>query len=134
MMAKELQCWNCGTSLTEIPLPISRHNNCPNCFEVLHCCRLCRLYAPGRPGDCEHERAEPPAIKESANFCDYFRPVHGAFKTKDGHKQEAAASDFDLLFTDNESDNESDNKESEEGVGFDIDPDNDNPLDDLFDD
>ncbi len=76
----ELCCWNCGASLADVPRPISRHANCSKCFEVLHCCRLCRWYAPGRPLDCDHDRADPPVEKETANFCEYFSPRLNAFK------------------------------------------------------
>lgn len=75
-MVPELLCWHCGASLAEIPLPISRHANCEKCFEVLHCCRMCRHYEPDRRPYCGHERAEPPVEKESANFCDYFKPAN----------------------------------------------------------
>ena len=61
----KLVCWNCGASLAEQPTPISRHDQCPCCFEVLHCCRMCRYYAPGKTIDCEEE----------AKFFDHSRVV-----------------------------------------------------------
>ena len=71
-----LHCWNCGASLEGVPLPISRHANCEQCFEVLHCCRMCRHYREDGHTSCDHDRADPPVIKESANFCDYFKPAN----------------------------------------------------------
>jgi len=71
---------------------------------MLHCCRLCRHYAPGQPGDCDHERADPPLIKEGANFCDYFRPGYKAFKVEDKSQQKAAQSNFSALFDENDTD------------------------------
>lgn len=94
----EIVCWNCGASLAETPRPISRHANCPACFEDLHCCRLCRHYAPGITGQCEDDRADPPIHKETANFCDYFRPVFGAYRQKTGTKRDAARARLDALF------------------------------------
>jgi len=101
-MAKDLACWNCGASLKEIPRPISRHANCPKCYEVLHCCRMCRWYAPGRPGDCDHDRAEPPVEKENANFCEYFAPGIGTYEAEEGMKKQAARSKFASLFGEDE--------------------------------
>lgn len=94
----EIVCWNCGASLAEIPRPISRHANCPACFEDLHCCRLCRHYAPGITGQCEDDRTDPPIHKETANFCDYFRPVFGAYRERTGTKRDAARARLDALF------------------------------------
>lgn len=123
-MTNDLVCWNCGASLAEVPRPISRHSNCPKCFEVLHCCRMCRRYAPGRPGDCDHDRTEPPVDKESANFCEYFLPAAGTYAAVEGARKDAAKSKLDALFG--------------EGGG-DASPDADQDdtksrLDDLFDD
>ena len=99
----EIVCWNCGASLAEVPRPISRHANCPACFEDLHCCRLCRHYAPGITGQCEDDRADPPVHKETANFCDYFRPVFGAYRDRTGTKRDAARARLDALFKASES-------------------------------
>ncbi len=130
----DLLCWNCGASLAEIPLPISRHSNCPKCFEVLHCCRLCRLYKPGRPGDCDHERADPPVIKESANFCDYFRESYNAFSPEDESQQQGAKSEFSALFDDNEEISDAHPSEDDPFTESPPSSGSSNPLDDLFDD
>ncbi len=96
----ELQCWNCGASLDALPRPITRHMNCPACSEDLHCCRLCRHYAPSAAhyGSCDEERAEPPVYKESANFCDYFRPTTAAFREQNAARRDAAQASLDALF------------------------------------
>ena len=94
----EIVCWNCGASLAEVPRPISRHANCPACFEDLHCCRLCRHYAPRLTGQCEDDRTDPPVHKETANFCDYFRPITGAYRAKTGTRRDAARTRLDALF------------------------------------
>lgn len=93
-----LKCWNCGTSLDGVPRPISRHVNCCQCFEVLHCCRMCKWYAPGRPQDCDHDRADPPVEKEAANFCDYFAPTPKAFDRDEAAEKSVAKSKAAALF------------------------------------
>ena len=126
-----LLCWNCGASLDDVPRPISRHATCAKCFEVLHCCRMCRWFAPGRPQDCDHDRAEPPVEKASANFCEFFSPSTRAFDADDASERSAARSRADALFGDD--------------AGDSGEPDGDAPLrggddnlksklDDLFDD
>lgn len=79
MKTVEPACWNCGASLEGVPRPISRHEQCPACFEALHCCRLCRHYRKDLTAQCDEDRADPPVVKENANFCDWFRPSNRAF-------------------------------------------------------
>jgi len=95
----ELKCWNCGTSLEELPRPITRHMNCPACFEDLHCCRLCRHFRPNVTNPCDEDRAEPPVHKEGANFCEFFRPSTDAFEPSSTTKHAAAKGRLDALFS-----------------------------------
>ena len=128
-MTDDLVCWNCGGSLSDIPRPISRHVNCSYCFEVLHCCRMCRHYEPEKRPYCDHERAEPPIEKTNANFCDYFRAAN-RYDTSVASRSSKASSDFDALF------GESDAEPSEQGGVLDG-PGSDenlNRLNDLFED
>ena len=60
--------------MQDIPLPISRHANCPGCHTEVHCCRMCVDYDPGVADACREDRTEPPSNKEVANFCEFFRP------------------------------------------------------------
>ena len=92
-----LECWSCGASLDELPRPITRHMNCPECFEDLHCCRMCRNYAPDASITCTDERTDPPVNKENANFCDYFRPTN-AYRAGSRERQAGAKSRLDALF------------------------------------
>lgn len=118
----ELLCWNCGASLDELPRPITRHMNCPACFEDLHCCRLCRHYLANATFPCAEDRAEPPVHKEGANFCDYFRPSTEAFRPVGKVKHDAAKQRLDALFSD-----------ESEGAGGDADADEARrKLEDLF--
>lgn len=126
-VVKTLKCWNCGASLAGMPLPISRHANCEKCFEVLHCCRMCRHYREEAHGACDHDRADPPVVKESANFCDYFKPAN-KFDAGDRRKATSAKLDLEALFG-----NEADAKE-EMPDDTETDEKKKNPLDDLFGD
>jgi hypothetical protein len=94
----DLVCWNCGQSLEDVPRPISRHEQCPGCFEALHCCRLCRHYRTDVTASCDEDRADPPVIKENANFCDWFRPASGAFSGHRADRSAAAADRLNALF------------------------------------
>ena len=71
----DLNCWNCGESLDEIPRPISRHANCLLCYAELHACRQCRNFDVKRPTQCMDERSDPPTRKDVANFCEWFEPT-----------------------------------------------------------
>lgn len=91
-------CWNCGRDLADIPRPISRHSNCPECFTDLHCCRLCKHFLPERVGVCAEDRADPPVEKENANFCDFFRPANAAFQRSTDTKRKDASAALERLF------------------------------------
>jgi hypothetical protein len=93
-----LSCWNCGESLDDLPLPISRHANCPKCYTEVHCCRMCRHYDPRVTDQCAEDRAEPPLNKEVANFCDWFEPATGTFESQRTTKQDHARAELEALF------------------------------------
>ena len=101
--AADLKCWNCGASLAELPRPITRHMNCPACFEDLHCCRMCGHFIDNATNPCADERAEPPAHKEGANFCDFFRPASDSYRAGRRERGERAKADLSALFSNRES-------------------------------
>lgn len=103
MSNDELSCWNCGTSLKAVPRPVSRHEQCPECFEALHCCRLCSHYGADITGQCDEDRADPPVVKENANFCDWFRPNASAFRGARTDRRKAAENQLSTLFGTEES-------------------------------
>lgn len=96
-MSDTLSCWNCGASLTHVLLPVSRHEYCPECAEAVHCCRLCINYSTDAPEQCREDRAEPPTVKESANFCDFFSPRLTGAELASSRQDEARAK-LDALF------------------------------------
>jgi hypothetical protein len=99
-MSEKLICWNCGAALEGVPLPLSRHEHCPRCAEALHCCRLCRFYDPGIGQQCAEDRAEPPANKEGANFCEWFMPNPAVSSGAAKDRQATARAKLDALFGD----------------------------------
>lgn len=92
-----LTCWNCGENLDDLPRPITRHNNCPKCYEALHCCMLCKHYRTNDATPCDDDRAEPPVNKENANFCEFFGLRFGAYDGRVLH-QDAARTKLEALF------------------------------------
>ncbi len=83
MAMDPLNCWHCGASLSAIPLPIGRREECPNCACSLHVCRMCGFYDPGTSKDCREPVAEEVTDKETSNFCDYFGPKLGLSASAD---------------------------------------------------
>ena len=102
--AAHLTCWNCDASLADLPRPITRHMHCPQCFEDLHCCRLCRHFLDNATNPCDDERAEPPVNKEGANFCDFFRPRMGSYEAGRNERRDRAQSNLKALFAGTEDD------------------------------
>ncbi len=115
MSTDDLGCWNCGASLKEVPRPVSRHEQCPECFEALHCCRLCSHYGADITDQCDEDRADPPVVKENANFCDWFRPNASAFRGARTDRRQAAENRLSALFGTGESDSEDEADVSAEG-------------------
>ena len=102
-----LACWNCGSPLSDIPLPISRHSQCSSCFNDLHCCRLCKYHDPERTVYCLEDRADPPIQKENSNFCDYFSPSSKAFNAGGAIKSADSKAKLESLFGSSEEDSSS---------------------------
>ena len=72
-MINSWQCWQCGTSVVDQPLPLSTYAECRDCRAQLHCCRQCQHYNPRLRADCDEPRAESHSEREKANFCDWFK-------------------------------------------------------------
>jgi len=95
----DLVCWKCGTSLADLPLPLSRLAECPKCRAYQHACRLCTHHAPGRPRACNEQDAEEVSDKEHANFCGWFEPRDHAYQPgRAGNRADTARSALDTLF------------------------------------
>jgi ribosomal protein L40E len=94
----ELVCWRCGAPLSGLPLPLGRTVECESCHADLHVCRMCEFYAPGVSKQCRETVAEEVRDKERANFCDYFRPLPGAYSPRDDSALDRARAGLDALF------------------------------------
>ena len=90
MTKSSIACWNCGESCDE-PLPLSRHAACQHCFEMLHCCLMCRHFDPHQRPACQHDLADPPRESDSANFCDFLTPRRGLQGRQSARDQKASA-------------------------------------------
>ncbi len=97
-MSAELVCWKCGHPLGAAGLSISRRDLCPKCNVDLHVCKLCRFYDVRAAKACREPIAEPVADKEHANFCDYFKPMAGAWHPEDQSRAAAVRARLDALF------------------------------------
>ena len=78
-MADDLACYRCGASLAALTLPLGRLDECPSCTRPLHVCRMCAYYDADVAKQCREDDADEVREKERPNFCDYFKPVGGAF-------------------------------------------------------
>jgi hypothetical protein len=91
---------------------------------------MCRHYEPEKRPYCDHERAEPPVEKESANFCDYFKPAN-RFESASAHGADRAKNNLAALFGESSSDGEGSLSQPDD-TGDSDDP--RSKLNDLFDD
>lgn len=95
----DLLCWNCGAALGDVPVPVSRHADCPRCRTEVRCCRMCRYYdARAAAGQCTEDRADPPSNKETANFCEWFALAAGRHAERGDDRQDSARARLDALF------------------------------------
>lgn len=96
-MIEGLICWKCGTPLDDLPQPLSRRAECPNCHAELHTCRLCRHFDTAKAKQCREPVADEVQDKTRANFCDWFQPKPQAQVTEGGPIPSARAA-LDALF------------------------------------
>lgn len=93
-----LVCWQCGTSLAHLSLPLTRLDACKTCNAELHVCRLCEFYDVGKAKHCREPIAEEVRDKQRANFCDYFRPKEGAYSNQEQAAADQAKAALEALF------------------------------------
>ena len=97
-MAHELVCWKCGADLAALTLPLSRRDECAHCRAELHVCRMCIEYDVAVAKHCREPTAEEVRDKQSANFCDFFRPRPGAYLPPDRVAVDSARAELERLF------------------------------------
>jgi hypothetical protein len=59
---------------------------------------MCKFYDPHVVEACSEDNAEEVRNKESANFCDYFTPAPGAYRSRDSAASGASRAQLDALF------------------------------------
>ena len=99
MTTIELTCWKCSTEVRDVPLPVGRGEECPNCVSSLRTCRMCRFYDPDVSNDCREPMADVVSDKEAANTCDYFS-LGGGPDAEDGAEADDARSRLEAVFGD----------------------------------
>ena len=97
-MSTHLVCWNCGTSLAHLSLPLRRLDECPKCRSELHVCKLCVEYDTHVAKHCREPTAEEVRDKTQANFCDHFKPRAGAYVAPNTAEVDASRAALDALF------------------------------------
>ena len=97
-MAHGLVCWKCGADLAALSLPLSRRDECAQCRAELHVCRMCVEYDVAVAKHCREPTAEEVTDKQSANFCDFFRPRPGAYRPADQAAVDSARAELERLF------------------------------------
>lgn len=97
-MTHAICCYRCGASLANLSLPLSRQDECPECGNYLHVCKMCRHFDAHVPRQCREDGAEDVKEKDRLNFCDWFMPSESAFDETRKNEEEAAKSALDALF------------------------------------
>jgi hypothetical protein len=97
-MSHSSVCWQCGASISELTLPLSRFDACRQCRAQLHVCRQCSLYDVTVARQCREPIAEDVPDKQRGNICDYFVLRHDAYKPHNVVAVQQARSQLDSLF------------------------------------
>jgi len=93
-------CYRCGTSLAALSLPLSRQDQCPECSNYLHVCKMCVFFDVRVPKQCREDDAEEVTEKARLNFCEWFKPSESAFDDKGKAEEDQAISALEALFDD----------------------------------
>ncbi|MGA8203031.1 MAG: hypothetical protein WB812_00845 [Woeseiaceae bacterium] len=99
-MPHNVRCFRCGASLSDLSLPLSRQDQCPECGMDLHVCKMCRHFDARVPRQCREDDAEEVYEKERLNFCDWFMPSEAAFDPDRKAEEDAASAALKALFDD----------------------------------
>ncbi|MDH3532622.1 MAG: hypothetical protein OEO82_06795 [Gammaproteobacteria bacterium] len=97
-MAHDIACYRCGASLAHLSLPLSRQDECPQCRNYLHVCRMCRHFDSVVPRQCREDDAEEVLDKERLNFCDWYVASESAFDPRQKSEEDRARAALAALF------------------------------------
>lgn len=59
---------------------------------------MCKSYDTRYPNRCSDERADPPVYKDTANFCEYFKPKPNAYDPDQDRASQEAQAELQALF------------------------------------
>lgn len=97
-MSHKFKCYRCGASLAALSLPFSRQDECPECRNYLHVCKMCVYFDDRVPRQCREDGAEEVRDKDRLNFCDWFKPDESAFDESRKSEEDAARAAAEDLF------------------------------------
>ena len=97
-MSHSIACYRCGASLASLSLPLSRQDECPECRNYLHVCKMCIYFDARVPRQCREDGAEEVRDKDRLNFCDWFKPSDAAFDAERKDEEDEAISAAEDLF------------------------------------
>jgi hypothetical protein len=86
--------------LEALSLPFSRQDECPECSNYLHVCKMCVHYDAHVPRQCREDGAEDVKDKDRLNFCDWYKPSDAAFNAGRKDEEDQAKAALDALFDD----------------------------------
>ena len=98
-MSENYLCYRCGASLAALSLPLSRQDECPECQNYLHVCKMCVYFDPRVPRQCREDGADDVREKDRLNFCDWFKPSATAFDEARKDEEDVARAAAEDLFS-----------------------------------
>ena len=111
-MTEAYVCWKCGGALSDLLLPLPRHEECPHCRAQLHVCRMCVFFDATLAQQCREPVADLVSDKLRANFCGYFQINPHAF-TASADQAVASHQALDAMFKSEPSEDASETRSDE---------------------
>ena len=93
-----MNCHGCGT-LVQVDRKVGRGDVCARCGRPLRCCKNCGFYDPKAHNMCREPQSEWVSDRESANFCEYFKPLNFSGTDVANDKSQQARKKLDDLFS-----------------------------------
>ncbi len=97
-MSHNIQCYRCGASLAALSLPLSRQDECPECSNYLHVCKMCVFFDATVTRQCREDGAEEVIEKDRLNFCDWYKPSDSAFDSGRKSQDDQTRDELEKLF------------------------------------
>ena len=97
-MSHNILCYRCGASLAALSLPLSRQDECPECSNYLHVCKMCVFFDATVTRQCREDGADEVIEKDRLNFCDWYKPSDTAFDATRKSQEDQARDELEKLF------------------------------------